>query len=75
MVSFSRFVFLACVAVACVAGLQATSADARVLSELKGGVAGGSILQGVLRMGQEVEVRRARARGGEAPLRECRLWC
>ena len=39
MVSFSRFVFLACVAVACVAGLQATSADARVLSELKGGVA------------------------------------
>ena len=42
---------------------------------LRGGVAGGSILQGVLRMGQEVEVRRARARGGEAPLRECRLWC
>ena len=27
------------------------------MDELKGGVAGGSILQGVLRMGQEVEVR------------------
>ena len=27
------------------------------VDELKGGVAGGSILQGVLRMGQEVEVR------------------
>ena len=27
------------------------------VEELKGGVAGGSILQGVLKMGQEVEVR------------------
>ena len=27
------------------------------VEELKGGVAGGSILQGVLRLGQEVEVR------------------
>jgi translation initiation factor 2 gamma subunit (eIF-2gamma) len=32
------------------------------VDELKGGVAGGSILQGVLRMGQEVEVR-----GGAPP--------
>jgi len=27
------------------------------VEELKGGVAGGSILQGVLRMGQEIEIR------------------
>lgn len=30
------------------------------LEELRGGVAGGSILQGVLKMGQEVEVRQQR---------------
>lgn len=34
------------------------------VDELKGGVAGGSILQGVLRMGQEIEVRLRGGRGG-----------
>jgi translation initiation factor 2 gamma subunit (eIF-2gamma) len=42
------------------------------VEELRGGVAGGSILQGVLKMGQEVEVRE---RGKTLLIPWCAVLC